>query len=112
MNIGFYIKTPRLKLKPLSKRELFRFLFLRSRFEEEWEVQLPVDLPDPELHEILSRNVMPKLTKGIPLLFNTLWLIVIEKNNEVAGEFCFKGIPDEERSVEIGYAISKKFQTI
>lgn len=105
------IPTERLELLPLSLNELI--LGLNSIEELSNSLGIPLDC---ELFEgVVQRAVKMKIEKmsstDIELHdWFTYWLIVIKAEKKGAGLVGFKGTPDQNGSVEIGYGIGKKFR--
>jgi len=106
----FDISTPRLLVHPLEKKALFDFVFLRNKFINESNLDVPDNIIDPELLASLTDVIFPQVNKNKNILFYTLWLIILKEKNQAAGIFCMKGEPDEQGEIEIGYSIGQQFR--
>ncbi len=105
------LETPRLRLLPLSGRQLGLCLHNLPALER--------DLGFPFAREVVDTSVLRAL--GIKLkkmsladpsryAWYTYWLIVLKAENIGAGLVGFKGFPDEHGSSEIGYGIAPSYQ--
>lgn len=64
-----------------------------------------------ELKPVISNVIIPKLTqKNKNLFFNSIWLIIEKRFLVSAGSLMFKGDPDTEGKVEIGYGTNEEYQ--
>lgn len=43
-------------------------------------------------------------------LWHTFWLFVLKENKTIIGSACFKGLPDANSAVEIGYGTNEKYR--
>lgn len=43
-------------------------------------------------------------------IWYTDWLIILKQENKIIGSACFKGKPDKEGSVEIGYGMNEVYR--
>jgi [ribosomal protein S5]-alanine N-acetyltransferase len=101
------IQTQRLKLTPLTLKQLQLFLLDLDALEE--DLGLPIDRDNA--NETVFRPIKIKISKMIELgparhAWFTYWLIVPVDNPIGVGLAGFKGIPNERGEVEIGYGIS------
>ena len=106
------ITTPRLVLIPLSAVQLKMYLDQEKEFTQQvgpvsWEI----------LTESLRRAISMKLDKinavlpqDLPWL--TYWLIQAPPEGLGVGMIGFKGAPDKEGTVEIGYGIDSSFRNL
>lgn len=105
------IETPRLRLVPLSERQLGLCLHNLPAFE--------LDLGFPFAREVVDTAVLRALGMKLKKMkladpstheWYTYWLIVLKGERVGAGLVGFKGFPDEAGATEIGYGISPRFQ--
>ena len=101
------IQTQRLNLIPLTLEQLQ--LFLTDLEQLEVDLGLPIDRDNT--NETVQRAINIKISKMANLKpaqhpWVTYWLIVIVDKSIGAGLAGFKGIPNHNREVEIGYGIS------
>jgi ribosomal-protein-alanine N-acetyltransferase len=105
------IETLRLVLQPFSALALQTYL---DR-PQEFETKLGCNLSRAILNESLQRAIKMKLEKIAQSavethLWLTYWLILIRKDRFGAGMVGFKGKPDVNGEVEIGYGIDPSVQ--
>ena len=105
------IQTPRLNLILLSAEQLATGL----RSVEDLAHQLGIYLVPDLFSGKVQRAVQMKLSKmeGQPLdelPWVTYWLIVIREDGMGVGTVGFKGVPDGQGEVEIGYGIDPLYQ--
>ncbi|MBN1316752.1 MAG: GNAT family N-acetyltransferase [Anaerolineales bacterium] len=104
-----HIKTPRLDLVPLSLEQLGLYLDDPGQLEKELDLLISRDI----LTEILKRAISIKREKmaGLPAAhhpWQSYWLIVVEREKFGAGMIGFKGLPNKNGEVEIGYGIDPR----
>ncbi len=100
------IQTERLTLLPLNPAQLGHYLNRPSQLE----AALHLDLSRSVLADPVPRAIRTKLrnTGGAALeqlLWNTYWLVIVRDESFGAGLIGFKGAPEPDGTVEIGYGI-------
>ncbi len=105
------IEAPRLRLVPLSERQLGLCLHNLPAFEQDLGFPFARDVVDTSVLRALGMK-LKKMALADPSthLWYTYWLIVLKAENVGAGLVGFKGYPNESGSTEIGYGISPRFQ--
>jgi len=105
------IEAPRLRLVPLSERQLGLCLHNLLAFEQDLGFPFARDVVDTSVLRALGMK-LKKMALADPSthLWYTYWLIVVRAENVGAGLVGFKGYPNEGGSTEIGYGISPRFQ--
>jgi len=64
-----------------------------------------------ELKPVISNVIIPKLTqKNNDPFFNSMWLAIEKKFLVSVGSLIFKGSPDKNGEVEIGYGVNDEYQ--
>ena len=105
------LKTERLRLLALTAAQLA--LFLEDLAALELELGFPIS--HDNLNAVVRRAIGLKLTKMAavePELhpWYSYWLVVVEAAQLGAGLVGFKGAPDQDGKVEIGYGIAPDFR--
>ena len=105
------IQTARLKLVALTSRQLELYLTLPDQLEQ----MLGVSLSREVRTGTLERAIGIKLSKMAQAdekyhAWYTYWLVIVMSQLYGAGLAGFKGIPDSQGEVEIGYGIAPSFQ--
>ena len=105
------IETPRLRLAPLSKRQLGLCLHNLPAFEQDLGFSFARDVVDTPVLRALGMK-LKKMRQADPSthVWYTYWLVIVQAENVGAGLVGFKGYPNEYGSTEIGYGISPRFQ--
>lgn len=64
-----------------------------------------------ELMPVISNVIIPKLIQmNMELFFNSIWLIIEKRFLLSVGSIMFKGNPDKNGKVEIGYGTNEEYQ--
>ena len=105
------IKTERLKLIPLTREQFISGLESLNDLSALLGVPLVESLFDGLVHRAVTMKIekMGKADKKVHLWY-TYWLIVVVEENLGIGMVGFKGVPNEQGEVEIGYGIDPIFQ--
>jgi [ribosomal protein S5]-alanine N-acetyltransferase len=98
------IQTPRLFLIPLTYSQLLKYLKNDGSLEQELNLNASVREISPELKEALEETIIPHVAdQSKNYLYSTLWTVVVKEQNQMAGDLCFYGEPNENKEIEIGY---------
>ncbi len=105
------VETDRLKIKLLTIEELT--LYVRADGSLQRRLQLNyqgIDLP-VAVRKLFEKVVLPKVL-GNPQLatYYNPWILILKERNVIVGELLFKGPPNSEGEIEIGYGIMEGFQ--
>ena len=103
------IRTERITLLPLNPAELWHYLARPNQLEA--ALRVPVSrsiLVEPVPHAIRAKVRNTKGASVERILWNTYWLIIIDRDPFGAGLIGFKGVPDENGEVELGYGIDSQ----
>ncbi len=104
------ITTDRLEIIPLSHSQLVAYTS-----PDQLEKLLGLTENGRTVSERITAKIiseiLPKIvTEKQSNLFDTFWIIVLKPINTITAEFCFKGEPNDDGVVTIGYATGKEFQ--
>ncbi len=105
------IETQRLKLLPLTPEQLIKYCQTDNALETELGLNPTTRSIGDELREALQNTLL--LTVADPsknYLFSTLWTLIAKEQNMMVGDLCFKGEPNENGEIEIGYGTYGNFQ--
>ncbi|WP_062545251.1 GNAT family N-acetyltransferase [Rufibacter tibetensis] len=108
-----FIETERLIVQPLTLTQLKLYVANDGSLEK----SLGVGYTPKEIEEDLADALENYFLRLLPLHldqfhFYTLWAIILKDKNLLAGDLCFKGEPDENGEVEIGYGTYSEFQRL
>ena len=106
------IQTSRLRLMALTAQHLQLYLTLPNKLEQVLGFPLSHDI----LTTTVQRAIRMKLAKMARADENdhawyTYWLVVVVGQGQGVGLAGFKGLPDSQGEVEIGYGIDPAFQS-
>ncbi len=105
------LETNRLILIPLTYEQLVKHINNDGSLEEELKTKRTCKIISPELKDALETKILPSVadpTKNY--LYCTIWTAISKANNQMVGDLCFKGEPDAQGAVEIGYGTYDEFQ--
>jgi RimJ/RimL family protein N-acetyltransferase len=105
------IKTERLTLIPLTKQNLETGLGSIRQLSTDLNVPIVADLMEGVAAEAIQKKlaIMSELEPSLHP-WCTYWLILLDCDNVAMGLVGFKGVPDEQGAVEIGYGINSIYQ--
>jgi len=94
----------------MSPDEVIRYSENKNPFDD-----IIVSLSKHELNDVLKkllhRVIIPNVTqKNNDLFFNSMWLAIEKRFLVSVGSLIFKGSPDKNGEVEIGYGANEEFQ--
>lgn len=104
------LETNRLYIRALTPDELEKYSNNEIPFNDQ-NVVFSINEIDDVLRPVLEKSIIPNVNKNRnDYLFYTLWLIIEKKLNLSVGSIMFKGRPDNNGKVEIGYGTHKEFR--
>lgn len=105
------LETRRLHILPLSLRELLFYLDGDGNLEKELGLAVTERSVPLELLAALRELIIPAVAdENNDYLFHTLWTMIDKDSRQIVGDLCFKGEPNEQGEVEIGYGTYESFQ--
>ena len=107
----FALESDRLLIQPLTYAQVLQYQAGAILFQPATGVPQPAYTVPAELVEVLADFILPNLkAAGAQYYFHTLWLISEKQAGHVVGSFLFKGRPDAQGRIEIGYGTEGDFQ--
>ena len=105
------IETSRLTLKPLTYDQLLKYIRCDHSLESELGLNPSDRTIEPALVEALEQTILPHVADPARnYLLNTLWTAIDRDAQQMVGDLCFVGEPNEAGEVEIGYGTYPEFQ--
>lgn len=105
------IETKRLIIKPLSEQEIRKYILDDNSLESLLELEHRSRIVTERIKEIIENKIIPNLIdKTKKDLYYTFWIIINKKKNTMVGDISFKGEPNENGEIEIGYGTYPAFQ--
>jgi ribosomal-protein-alanine N-acetyltransferase len=113
MQAIMFLNTQRLTIQPLTHGQLKLYRANDGTLEQQLVVRHSPKEIDPDLADALDTYFL----RLVPLhpdkfFFYTLWAIILKDQHVLVGDLCFKGEPDENGEVEIGYGTYPEFQQL
>lgn len=105
------LETDRLHLIPLTRRQLLRYWQNNGSLESELAVPPACIEITPDLRDAFKRSILPNVDDRLDSRFYfTLWTLVLKNDPCLVGDLCFKGLPNEQGEIEIGYGTHAAFR--
>lgn len=105
------LQTERLMIQPLSYSQLQKYSALNNLLEEELGLNAYPRTVPIELKEALEQFILPQAAQlGSSFIYATLWTIVDKQQKIMMADLCFKGLPNEQGEIEIGYGTYTDFR--
>ena len=105
------IETERLKLVPLTYKQLIKYVKADNSLEKELKLNETSRTISPDLTEALEQTILPNVAdKGKNYLYSTLWIVILKEENKMIGDLCFLGEPNIDAEIEIGYGTNEDFR--
>ena len=99
------VVTERLHIIPLKPAELDCYLQADNQLEKLFNLKDTGRIVSAEVRDRVNRVILPRLRKmKYPdYLYSTFWIVVEKSSSAIVAELGFKGLPDKEGIIEIGY---------
>jgi [ribosomal protein S5]-alanine N-acetyltransferase len=105
------LQTSRCSITPLTQAQLANYCIPDFSLENSLHVN-PIPRTVPEfLANVINNKILPSvsdITKN-PLYY-TFWTIINKQENVMVADCCFKGEPNENGEIEIGYSTYPAFE--
>jgi ribosomal-protein-alanine N-acetyltransferase len=99
------IETSRLLIIPLNAEELGLYVISNEMLERKLQLTVSGRKVMPDIRKKVQEEILPKMkdAAGDAYLFFTFWVAVEKISRMIVAELGFKGVPDENAEIEIGY---------
>jgi [ribosomal protein S5]-alanine N-acetyltransferase len=99
------VSTQRLNIIPLSYDQLLMYLHANDLLEEQLGLTKTGRTISEDVKEMVETFTLPKIKEVSEdhFIFYTFWIVVEKSSGIIVAELGFKGPPDENGAVEIGY---------
>lgn len=105
------LETKRLFIKPLSYEQLCLYPLLDHSLEHNLGVEPHPRTLSKDLKEAFEQFFLPSVANPANnYLYSTLWTIIHKEKNRMVGDLCFKGEPNAQGEIEVGYGTYSDFQ--
>ncbi|HVM90104.1 MAG TPA: GNAT family N-acetyltransferase [Puia sp.] len=99
------VETDRLIIIPLDCRQLRLYMQNSRKLDKELRISHTVRITPPRIRDRTEYLIIPEMKKADKdnYLYYTFWIVVEKSSRNVVAELGFKGGPNENGEVEIGY---------
>jgi ribosomal-protein-alanine N-acetyltransferase len=99
------LETDRLKIVPLTYQQLIIYLKAKDVFETEFALAVTGRIISEDVKDMVESFTLPKMKRAGQdnYLYFTFWVAINKLTNTIVAELGFKGPPDRNGDVEIGY---------
>jgi [ribosomal protein S5]-alanine N-acetyltransferase len=105
------IQTQRLRIIPLTKEQLVNYSIPDYSLENSLNVNLISRIVPEFLANVIKNKILPSVSDTSKnSLYYTFWTSILKQENIMVGDLCFKGEPNENGEIEIGYGTYPAFE--
>lgn len=105
------IETDRLTLIPLTFNQVTKYIKNDNSLEKELSLNVSSRDISAELKEALEQIILPDAADtNKNYLYSTLWIVILRADNNIVGDLCIFGEPNEEGEIKIGYGTHEEFR--
>jgi len=105
------LETSRLTIVPLTYDLLKLYLEPGHVLERSLGLRTGFRTIPPVLVDALQKSILPKVAANPQdFLFLSIWTIISKEDGIMVGDLCFKGTPNQDGEVELGYGTYETLQ--
>jgi ribosomal-protein-alanine N-acetyltransferase len=105
------LETRRLIIFPLTYEQLLLYVQAENKLEKQLALNAGNRTVPPALRDAFTETILPAVADPEnDYLYSTLWTDVSKEHNQMVADLCFKGEPNEQGEIEIGYGTYEQFQ--
>ena len=99
------VETDRLIIIPLDYRQLRLYIYCNKKLEKELRISRTVRMVSSQVRDRTEYLTLPEMKKAERdhYLFFTFWLVIEKSSRNIVAELGFKGAPNNDGEVELGY---------
>jgi [ribosomal protein S5]-alanine N-acetyltransferase len=99
------VETSRLTITPLNYRQLELYIQGEGKLEKEFRLTITGRTVAPDIKERVIDLILPKVKAAIAdeYFFYTFWIVIEKATKVIVAELGFKGEPNKNGEIEIGY---------
>ncbi len=105
------VETSRFIIIPLDQRQLRLYLHGKRKLDQELNIAHINRKISSEVRDRGEYLILPEMKRasGDNYLFFTFWIVIEKASRYIVAEMGFKGIPNNNKEVEIGYGVFTNF---
>ncbi len=106
-----HLETPHLTIIPLTQQQLANYSTPDFFLENSLGVNTIIRIVPEFLANVINNKILPSVsdTSKNPLYY-TFWTIISKQENIMVADLCFKGEPNDNGEIEIGYGTYPSFE--
>ncbi len=105
------VETKRLLIQPLTYLQVLKFVELNNELETELKLNNSGRSISDQLRKGIENYTLPWLREHADdYLFYTIWIVINKKGKTIIADLSFKGAPNENGEIEIGYGTQPDHQ--
>jgi [ribosomal protein S5]-alanine N-acetyltransferase len=106
-----HLQTQRLRIIPLTQAQLANYSIPDFSLENSLNVNTITRIVPEFLANVINNKILPSVndTSKNPLYY-TFWTIIFKQENVMVADLCFKGEPNDNGEIEIGYGTYPTFE--
>ena len=90
---------------------MLKYVKADHTLEAELKVNQTTNQISPELKDALENTILPSVADASKnYLYSTLWTMIDKDQNDMVGDLCFVGQPNDKGEIEIGYGTYEAFR--
>ena len=105
----FTLTTPRLLIVALDLENLYHYCHHYGEVQRNLGLNVTMEEQDRDIKYVFGQAHYAATNDPDHYLWYTSWEMILKSENLIIGGVCFKGPPDENGAVEIGYGIEVEF---
>lgn len=104
------VETERLLIRPLTYEQLDKYSRADGALENELQINVQPRYISPDLADALQQMLQAALANpDNDYQFFTLWTLIDKQKLVMVGDLCFKGQPNANGEIEVGYGTHEAF---
>ena len=103
------LTTARLKIVALDIENLYHYVHCYGDVQRNLGVRVTMEEQDREIKYVFSEAHYKAMKDPEQYLWVTSWEMILKSENVIIGGVCFKGPPDDNGAIEIGYGIEAEY---
>jgi RimJ/RimL family protein N-acetyltransferase len=103
------LTTPRLIVVALDIENLYHYCHHYGEVQRNLGLKVTMEEQDREIQYVFGQAHYAAMNDPDNYLWYTSWEMILKSENAIIGGVCFKGPPDENGAVEIGYGIEEDY---
>jgi hypothetical protein len=106
-----HLETQRLNISPLTANQLLLYIAANGSLEKDLNLNYQKRTISINVENTIQSKILPALNGNLKHdLFLTFWTVIDRYRHVMVADMCFKGPPNDQGKIEIGYGTHENFQ--